>query len=292
MTHESILALVDAVNSGTAFNRIFLRPLTVEVDFAWVWEGEPTGTSSDEGSYSFYFVRDTNGHCIGAIDDLGGDIHAVMKAEHRRRGVMSRLMRTVVLPHIFTRGRTVQPTQFSSYEGRALALKLGFRMTGSDRAELRADQVSKWTYPPIGLESLSALRAEAVIGRIRTAAQCLRDVRARLKDRATASIYDELGSGAYSIDHLIGETVEPDYSETAPPSLPAHDPVEQGDIEKLIYRSAACLRMAADELDSRDNPERVVDIRKLARCLIESSQKVRDDWQDLQFRQSIAARST
>lgn len=291
MTNESILALVDDVNSGTALGRIFLRPLTDEVDFAWVWEGEPKGTSSDEGSYCFYFVRDAIGRCIGAVEDLGGDIHAVMKKEHLRRGVMSRTLRVVILPHIFSRGRTVQHTQFFSPEGRALALKLGFRMTGPDRAELGADQVDAWTHPAIRLESLTAVRAEAVRGRIRAAAQCLREAQARLKDRVTASVYDELGFGAHYIDRLAGETDEPDWNETALPSLPPLNQGEAKDVERLIYRSAAWLRMAADELDGRDNPAWVADIRKNARRLISTGQNVRDDWRDLQFRQSIAART-
>lgn len=246
MTHESILALVDVLNAGTASDRIFLRRLTAQVDFAWVWEQEPTGRSANEGSLWFYFVREANGRYVGAVEDLGGDIHAVMHEAFRRRGIMTVAMRDVVLPHIFSGGKTEQHTRICSPEGRALATKLGFQPTGPEWAVLRADQVPSWDEPRLPPEPLSALRARAVHDRIHAAAKSLQDAGALLQKRAAAHVFDQLGYSVYSINRLLDESLEPDrFDETVPPSLPPLDEVQQREVQRMIYLGASWLRMAA-----------------------------------------------
>lgn len=291
MTHASILALVDALNSGSAPDRIFRRPLTPLVDFAWVWEHEPTGRAANEGSLRFYFVRDLSGAYVGAVEDLGGDIHAVLHEAFRRRGIMTAAMRDVVLPHIFSGGKTEQHTRICSPEGRALATKLGFQPMGPEWALLRVDQVARWSQPDFQLEPLSVHRAEAVRGRIRAAVQSLQDAASLLQNRASAGVFDQLGFAMFWTNRLLNESLEPDFADnTAPPSLPPFDEVPQFEVQKLVYRAAAWLRMAADEMDGRIDPEKITDIRTLARRVVTTGQNIRDDWQDLQFRQHIVAR--
>ncbi len=293
MTHESILSLVDALNAGTAHDRIFLRPLTAQVDFAWVWEQEPTGRAANEGGLRFYFVREANGHYVGAVEDLGGDIHAVVHEAFRRRGIMTAAMRDVVLPHIFSGEKTEQHTRICSPEGRALATKLGFRPTGPEWAVLQADQVPPWSQPSIPLGPLSANRADAVRTRIRAAAKSLQDAAALLQNRASPDVFDQLRFAVFWINRLLDESLEAGpFDETAPPSLPPFDAVQQHEVQGLVYRGAAWLRMTADEMEGRADPEKVTDTRTLARRVVTTGQNIRDDWEDRQVRQQIAARSS
>ncbi len=293
MTHESILSLVDQAQSGVAADRIFIRPLADNVDFALVWDAEPAGRSANESNYRFYFVRDESGKYVGAVEDLVGDIHAVTKAEHRRKGIMTRALVDVVLPHIFSQGRTVQCTRICSPEGRALALKIGFRPLADDWAEISETDIRLRTLPTATLPPLDAIRSAAVSARIRTAAKCMRDAAECLRHRAGAKVIEQLEFAACSIDSLVDgdRAFTSDFDDPPQPTLASLDDQEEGRVESLIYQGAGWLRIVADELDGRGDDARVDGIRKLASRVIETGHSVRDDWQDRQFRAFAASRA-
>jgi len=294
MTHESILSLIDQAQSGAAVDRIFIRPLADNVDFALVWEAEPAGHSANESSYRFYFVRDESGKYVGAVEDLVGDIHAVMTEGHRRKGIMTRALIDVVLPHIFSQDRTVQRTRICSPEGRRLALKVGFRETGDDWAEINAAEVRPRIFPTATLPPLDAARSAAVSTRIRMAAKCMRDAAEGLLHRAGAKVIEQLEFAARSIDSLVDgdKAFETDFDDPLQPTLAPLDDQAEHRVESLIYQGAAWLRIVADEMDGRGDEDRVGSVRKLASRVIGTGHNVRDDWTDRQFLAFAASRTT
>jgi len=286
MTHDSILALVDAVNAGTATDRIFLRPLSPQVDFARVWESEPSGRAANEGSLRVYFVRDQAGTCVGAIEDLGHDIHAVTGPAFRQLGFMKRALGEVVLPHIVSTGVHSQRTRLFSSEGKALALGLGFTLIAEDEAEIVAERVRPWVSTALPVPALATDRLAAVDARLARALGLVRAARERLDKRAGANALDQMEFAAHWIAELSDPAVAwpDDRPDTPPPTLPPLAPEAQKEVERLLYCGAGYLRMAADELDGRADDDRVARVRQLDRRLVDSTRTVRDDWRDRQFR--------
>jgi hypothetical protein len=136
MTHEGIEKLIDALNAGELRGRIFLSKLSERVDFARVWPKDPQGNIAGEGSDQFYFIKNAAGSYIGAVLDMGNDLHAVIKKEHRGQGDLSAAMNEVIFPKLFQDGRAIQAATFNEAKVAEYFVKrFGFKMTGAHAAE-------------------------------------------------------------------------------------------------------------------------------------------------------------
>lgn len=289
MEHETILALIDVLNKGGGRDRIFLTPLTRDVDVGLAWTSEPIGRSMDESSHRIYFFKAADREYAGAVYDMIADIHVVVRPEYRRKGMAKRMMQEVVLPHLRSLGRRKQQTKLCSLEGAALAHSLGFRTKDGVNATLDLKTVGPWSYPEIPVPPIDAASMEAVRRRVGEAVECLRWISTALEGRASRIPMETLWWRARLIeDWLVAKDeapVGPEYPEQ--PSRPPLGSTEQSEIEKAIYRSAAWLRMAADELQGRHDAARVDRLRWLAKQVIHVGVDIRDDWRDQQFRATL-----
>lgn len=140
MTNDSIEALIDLLNARVpptrARDRIFIRPMTDEVDFAHVWHEEPRGGIGLEGSYEFYFIKDGSQQYVAAVLDMHSDLHAFTKEAHRKGGHISRALNSVILPKFWQEGRKTQKVTYQDQEAAPRLLqRLGFTATGPGAAE-------------------------------------------------------------------------------------------------------------------------------------------------------------
>jgi hypothetical protein len=108
MTHEEIEKTIDAINSKTFSNLIFLSDLDDSVSYGRVWRNEPQGGIGNEGSYEYYFIRIEDDEYVGAVLDMGNDLHVFMKSEFRKRGILAAAMVNSILPYLFQQGRKHQ----------------------------------------------------------------------------------------------------------------------------------------------------------------------------------------
>jgi hypothetical protein len=106
MKHDDVEALIDQLNFGGPQKLIFISTLSDSVDFAKVWSEEPKGKGC-ENSYNFYFVR-VKGIYVGAVFDMGDDLHVFVKPEYRGQGHLSSAMHQTVFPHLYQKGRRLQ----------------------------------------------------------------------------------------------------------------------------------------------------------------------------------------
>jgi len=73
---------------------MFLRPLSENVSFAKVWlEGM-------DSSYEFYFIKHELRY-VGAVLDMGQELHWYLLPKYRKKGLLSRAMEMEILPHLF-----------------------------------------------------------------------------------------------------------------------------------------------------------------------------------------------
>ena len=150
MTHEDLERFIDAMNAKQLRDRIFSAPLTTTVDFAKVWTKEPLGKAFNEGSYDFYFIKDSLGNYVAAVFDMVEDLHVFVKESHRRQGHLTTSMKTTVFPKFCHDGRGTQKVTFEdSAVGEYCVRNWGFVRTSDSTAEL--DLSTYATFPPIAL---------------------------------------------------------------------------------------------------------------------------------------------
>ena len=136
MTNEDIEKLIDSINNEAANDSIFLSVLSQTVDFAKVWTKLPEENIGNESSYPFYFIKSEEGNYVGAVSDMGNDLHVYVKTEHRKKGYLSRAISEVILPHLFQVGREKQRITFiDPTMGEYVKRNWGFTITGDGAAE-------------------------------------------------------------------------------------------------------------------------------------------------------------
>lgn len=102
MKIETIEFLIESLNNGSASDYIFLSDLHPNVKSAKVWMNLPgLENSFDKGKPSnFYFIRNDENKYIGAVYDMGWDLHWYIKPEHRNRKHLKNALMEVILPNI------------------------------------------------------------------------------------------------------------------------------------------------------------------------------------------------
>lgn len=139
MTNEILKSLIKKLNKNKADELIHLRPLSSTVDFAKVWLSKPKPT--DDIGYpdlpdKMYFIKNLEGLYVGAVLDMGRDLHWFVDSKHRRKGHLTVSMKETILSHLF-QDRDEQRITIDKFQigGRDLksstkvALALGFENT-------------------------------------------------------------------------------------------------------------------------------------------------------------------
>jgi hypothetical protein len=203
MTNETIERIIDAVNAGTAADWIFTRPIAGNVSFGIVWPHEPEGKSVDESGYDFYFVYEPAGECVAAVLDMVCDLHVFTKERWRRQGIMTTALREIVLPHIFSKGRTCQEVTFESEQARGLLQKLGFKFADSTHASALPEDFPRVEFPARAPRRLSKGRVEVIERRLSKAAALARMVRDEIDGALDETLRDQIDSSARSLANRV-----------------------------------------------------------------------------------------
>lgn len=92
-----------------------------------VWTEYTAGESVYETEDALYFVYADDGSCVAAIFIMGTvNLHVFVKAKNRRQGVMTRALRDIVLPHLFTSNRKYAISHPRVHRGTRNAEMVGF----------------------------------------------------------------------------------------------------------------------------------------------------------------------
>lgn len=107
MTNETIYKQIKKLNSGNHYDSIFLRPLSLFVDFSSTWIG------ISDSEYYIYYIKNEMEY-VGAVVDMGQrDLHWFVAPEHRKKGYLTSAMKKTILPHLF-QDREEQKVTFDS----------------------------------------------------------------------------------------------------------------------------------------------------------------------------------
>ena len=128
MTDEDIHEYVVQINTGIGRADLILdTPIADGVSHALVWRPYDHGGAFTEPA-SIFFIRDSNGQCIGAVVDAVSDLHVYTVPEFRRRGLMKRALMTVVFPWLAqVSQRKAQALTFRDPAIKAAFARMGFR---------------------------------------------------------------------------------------------------------------------------------------------------------------------
>jgi len=136
MTNEDIESLIDSLNRNEFSDHIFRSRISDQVDYAKVWTEEPKGNMTNEGSYSFYFIKNSEGTYVAAVADMCSDLHVFVKDEYRKKGHLCSAMNEVILPHISLTGRVKQVITFEDPSiGKSCVKNWKFSLTSKTSAE-------------------------------------------------------------------------------------------------------------------------------------------------------------
>jgi len=194
MREEVIEQAIDGINEGSWDGRIFMRPLMENISIARVWLGMPKGEGTWEEGDRFYFIFEESGQkCVGAVLDMGAnDLHVFMKSEYRRRGIMSRALKRVVLPHLFEDGRQEQRATYDSPASRGLLAGVGFTLVDSSHAVMKPENCPKVEFPVQIRVELSEAEMKSLKKRIRMAAGLLRMAEEQIAFTTAEEVCEEL----------------------------------------------------------------------------------------------------
>ena len=203
MKTESLATLIDDINNGTGNDRIFQRPLMANVSLGIVWTEYPEGESAFETGDTFYFVYADNGSCIAAIYVMGTvNLHVFVKDENRRRGVMTRALRDIVLPHLFTSDRKEQKATFESTEALGMLKKVGFTILDKTNAVIKKEQVQNVDFPDLQPIPFPKERMKALKKRVYIAAGLLRMANDELSLYPCGSLSEDVMMLAEDVDDI------------------------------------------------------------------------------------------
>ncbi|KAB7685803.1 hypothetical protein GBN24_16760 [Plesiomonas shigelloides] len=136
MTNEQLESYIDSLNQNQITDYIFRTMLTKEVDLAKVWTELPNGNISNQGSYDIYFIKNFNNTYVAAVLDMHHDLHVFVKAEHRKKGYLSKAINEVILPHLACNGRDKQKITFEDKKmGNYFMKNWGFTIIDEHNAE-------------------------------------------------------------------------------------------------------------------------------------------------------------
>jgi hypothetical protein len=103
MTNYEISKYIRILNQRSGTETIFTRRISKNVELAKVWEKRPKPTDSIVGNFNpftFFFIKSDSGEYVGAVLDMGHDLHWYISQKHRKKGYLTKALRTAILPFI------------------------------------------------------------------------------------------------------------------------------------------------------------------------------------------------
>jgi hypothetical protein len=139
MNKKEIISYINRINSGKLNETIFCRPISKNVLFAKVWKSKPK-LNCDRlehlSPFTFFFIKNAEGVCVGAVLDMNQDLHWVVLKKYRGQGFLTQSLLNVILPYIsLMMDRDEQQITISLNEigifnyqkSKQVALSVGFR---------------------------------------------------------------------------------------------------------------------------------------------------------------------
>jgi hypothetical protein len=139
MNEKEIISYINRINSGKLNETIFCRPISKNVLFAKVWKSKPK-LNCDRlehlSPFTFFFIKNAEGVCVGAVLDMNQDLHWVVLKKYRGQGFLTQSLLNVILPYIsLMMDRDEQQITISLNEigifnyqkSKQVALSVGFR---------------------------------------------------------------------------------------------------------------------------------------------------------------------
>ncbi|MBK7966601.1 MAG: GNAT family N-acetyltransferase [Bacteroidetes bacterium] len=149
MTEKFIKSLINKLNKKKTAGLIHLRPLSENVYIAKVWATEPKiidENTCPDGPFKFYFITNEEGIYVGAVLDMGQDLHWFIDKKYRGQGFLTNAMKKTILFHLFQDREEqkisidkfqISDTNFKSSE--KVALSLGFVKSINNKYLLHRD---------------------------------------------------------------------------------------------------------------------------------------------------------
>jgi hypothetical protein len=145
MTNTEIAKYIRKLNSGTGKETIFTRPLSKNIVLGKVWTKPSKPTEEIVGNsspYTFFFIKSDNGEYIGAVLDMGNDLHWFISPPFRKKGYLTKALKTTILPYLFYERNeqriSIDVCQIGERNYRSskrVAELLGFKKVESEREE-------------------------------------------------------------------------------------------------------------------------------------------------------------
>ncbi len=92
------------MNNGGDKELIFIKPLSVTVNYARIWWEKPNPTDKiafPDGPYSMYFIKSELGRYVAVVLDMGNDLHVYVIPEYKKKDYLTKALLNSILPHIF-----------------------------------------------------------------------------------------------------------------------------------------------------------------------------------------------
>lgn len=149
MSEKEIKKYIRRINQNKGSESIFTRELNKEVEIARVWSKQPKLNDEIEGDFSsyisnFFFIKNKDGKCIGAVVDMIQDLHWYILKDYRKQGHLTRALQSSIIPYIFyeENKRSVQKItiekgiELKNYKNsKKVAMNLGFKPTNYEETE-------------------------------------------------------------------------------------------------------------------------------------------------------------
>ncbi|OEK06710.1 GNAT family N-acetyltransferase [Roseivirga misakiensis] len=134
MRNKEIKKYISWLNEKKNQDLIFTRQISSTVDEGIVWPNNPgDGVVANFDRHHFFFIKNEKDIYVGAILDMGTDLHWYMLKEYRKKGYLTNALRVTILPYLFLE-REEQRISISEGIGpvnhqnsKSVATKLGFR---------------------------------------------------------------------------------------------------------------------------------------------------------------------
>ncbi|MEZ5082654.1 MAG: hypothetical protein R2750_04295 [Bacteroidales bacterium] len=105
MTNSEISKYIRTLNQGSGTETIFTRRISKNVELAKVWEKRPKPTDSIIGNFNpftFFFIKSESSEYVGAVLDMGHDLHWYISQKHRKKGYLVNALKSSILPFLLS----------------------------------------------------------------------------------------------------------------------------------------------------------------------------------------------
>lgn len=104
MTEKEIRKYLVRLNTSKSDQTIFKREISPNVEIAKVWKNLPKRSDRKQNAYQpdfFFFIKNENQEYVGAVLDMGFDLHWFVLPKFRKRGYLTNALKEAIIPYIF-----------------------------------------------------------------------------------------------------------------------------------------------------------------------------------------------